>query len=143
MDHLAIMKKSWKLTEKIKSGEKKIESRWYSSKRKPWDCIVKGDTVYFKDSGDPVKLKSKVEKVIQFSDLTPKSVKEILEKYAKEDGIDKKEILDFFDRFKNKKYCLLIYLKNPKSIKPFNINKKGFGNMSAWITVNNIKEIIV
>jgi len=35
MDHVAIMKKSWKLTEKILSGEEKIESRWYKSKYSP------------------------------------------------------------------------------------------------------------
>ncbi|MDO8559127.1 MAG: hypothetical protein Q7R84_02240 [bacterium] len=39
MEHLAIMKKSWGLTEKILSGQKKIESRWYLSKRSPWDTI--------------------------------------------------------------------------------------------------------
>ena len=62
MDHVAIMKKSWKLTEKILSGEKKIESRWYKSKYPPWGKIKKGDIIYFKDSGEPVSIKAKVEK---------------------------------------------------------------------------------
>ena len=31
MQHVAIMKKSWGLTDKILSGQKKIESRWYLS----------------------------------------------------------------------------------------------------------------
>ena len=30
-------------------------------------------------------------KIIQFEDLTPKKVKEILEKYGKPDGIEKKD----------------------------------------------------
>lgn len=141
MEHVAIMKKSWGLTDKILSGQKKIESRWYKNKYRPWDIIKIGEIVYFKDSGEPVSVKAEVEKVLQFSDLTPEKVKEILEKYGADDGIEKEKISGFFERFKNKKYCLLIFLKNPQKIKPFNINKKGFGLMSAWITIKNVDEI--
>lgn len=141
MEHLAIMKKSWGLTDKILNGQKKIESRWYSVKYKPWDTIKKGETVYFKDSGGPVRIKAEVSKVMQFDSLTPKKVKEILNEYGRDDGIEKEKIPEFFGRFKNKKYCLLIFLKNPQRIKPFDIDKTGFGAMSAWITVDNIARI--
>jgi ASC-1-like (ASCH) protein len=141
MDHVAIMKKSWGLTQKILSGEKKIESRWYKSKCSPWGKIEKGDSVYFKNSGEPVSIKTGIEKIISFSDLTPEKVRQILKKYGNDDGIGKNKIQEFFELFKNKKYCLLIFLKNPKKIKPFEINKKGFGTMSAWLTVKNIDRI--
>ncbi len=141
MDHLAIMKKSWGLTEKILNGQKKIESRWYSTRRAPWDKIKAGETIYFKDSGEPVTIKARVAKVLQFADLTPKKVKKILDKYGRDDGIEKEKIPEFFARFKNKKYCLLIFLKNPIKIKPFEIDKTGFGAMSAWITIDDIKKI--
>ena len=140
MDHIAIMKKSWGLIGKIISGEKKIESRWYKSKRSPWGKIEKGDTVYFKDSGEPVSIKAEVKKVISFSDLTPQKVSQILNKYGKDIGIEKSKILEFVELFKNKKYCLLIFLKNPQKIKPFEINKAGFGAMSAWLTTEDIAE---
>lgn len=135
------MKKSWGLTDKILTGQKKIESRWYSVKYKPWDKIKKGETVYFKNSGELVSIKAKVGKVMQFSGLTPKKVKVILNKYAKADGIEKEKIPEFFKRFKDKKYCILIFLKNPAKVKPFEINKAGFGAMSAWITVDKISKI--
>jgi len=57
MDHIAIMKKSWGLTEKILSRRKIIESRWYSAMRKPWNKIKEGKTVYFKNSGEPVTMR--------------------------------------------------------------------------------------
>jgi len=141
MEHLAIMKKSWGLTNKIISGEKKIESRWYKSKYPPWDRIKEGEIVYFKDSGSPVSIKTEVEKVFQFSNLTPNKVKQILEEYGKDDGISQDKIEEFFKLFKDKKYCMLIFLKNPQKIEPFNVDKKGFGMMSAWITVENIEKI--
>jgi ASC-1-like (ASCH) protein len=141
MEHLAIMRKSWGLMDKILSGQKKIESRWYSVKYKPWDIIRKGETVYFKNSGEPVSIKAEVDKVMQFVDLTPKKVKEILDKYGKNNGIEEEKIPEFFKRFKDKKYCMLIFLKNPVKIQPFDIDKTGFGAMSAWITVDNIAKI--
>ncbi len=141
MEHLVIMRKSWGLTEKILDGRKKIESRWYSVKYKPWDGIKAGEIVYFKDSGEPVRIKAEVGKVIQFADLTPKRVREILDEYGKDDGIEPEKIPEFFERFKDKKYCVLIFLKNPAEIEPFNINKTGFGAMSAWIMIDDIFKI--
>lgn len=141
MEHLAIMRKSWGLTGKILSGEKKIESRWYFVKHKPWNCIKNGEVVYFKDSGEPVSIKTEVKNVIQFSGLTPGKVKEILNEYGEDDGIEKEKISEFFEMFKNKKYCMLIFLKNPHTIEPFEIDKTGFGAMSAWITIDNISKI--
>ncbi len=139
MEHVAIMRKSWKLTQKILTGEKKIESRWYQNKYPPWDKIEAGETIYFKDSGDPVTVKATVDRVLQISELTPQKVKEILEKYGKDDGIEDAE--PFYKLFKNKKRCMLIFLKKPQAVKPFEIDKKGYGMMSAWLCVNNIKNI--
>ena len=46
MHHLAILDKKRKLLSKILSGEKNIESRWYTQKRAPWDKIKVGDTIF-------------------------------------------------------------------------------------------------
>ncbi len=143
MEHIAIMRKSWGLTQKILNGQKKIESRWYSVKCKPWNCIKEGEITYFKDSGEPVKIKAEVSRVIQFADLTPKRVKKILDEYGNDVGLEKEKIPEFFERFKNKKYCMLIFLKNPQKIKPFDVDKTGFGAMSAWITLNSVSKIRV
>jgi ASC-1-like (ASCH) protein len=141
MEHVAIMRKSWGLVPKILTGQKKIESRWYKTKYAPWDKIKKGETVFFKDSGESVTVKTQVEKIIQISELNPKKVKEILNKYAKPDGLGIEEIPKFFEMFKDKKYCILIFLKNPEKIKPFNIDKSGFGSMCSWISIEHVNEI--
>jgi len=141
MDHLAIMRRSWGLTGKILSGEKSVESRWYNSKYPPWDRIKTGDAVYFKDSGEPVTIVSEVAKVTQFSDLNPQKVRSILEGYGDRDGIGKSEAQSFFDIFKDKKYCILIFLKNARGIEPFDVDKSGFGSMSSWIVLDDIGKI--
>ena len=141
MQHVAIMEKKWGLIEKILSGRKKIESRWYISRRAPWDKIREEEKVYFKNSGGPVSAKAEVMKVMQFSDLTRKKIKKILTDNAYELGIENKDIEEFYGSFKDKRYCILIFLRNPKRIRPFEINKKGFGIMSAWVCVDDINEV--
>ena len=129
MEHLAIMRKSWGLLPKILSGKKVIESRWYKNKYSPWDKIQKGDVVYFKNSGEPVSVRAKASDVLRFSSLTSKKVLEILNEYGARDGINKSEIGKYYEMFKDKNYCLLVFLKNPEKIDCFNISKKGFGAM--------------
>ena len=141
MDHIAIMQKSWGLIEKIVTGQKAIESRWYKVKYAPWGKISAGDTVYFKNSGEPVTIRAEVEKVLYFSDLKPEKVHAILEEYGKAIGIEASEIPKYFEMFKHKRYCLLIFLKNAQCIPPFEINKQGVGMMSSWISVESVLEL--
>lgn len=141
MDHVAIMRKSWDLTEKIISGEKSIESRWYDSRVAPWDRIKAGDTVYFKNSGEPIRIKSSVGKVLQFSDLNENKVADLLKEYAAQDGIDDADVPKFFQMFKDKKYCILIFLRDVRAVEPFDIDKSGFGSMSAWIVTEDVEKI--
>lgn len=135
------MKKSWHLTEKILSGEKTVECRWYMNRAVPWGKVKAGDTLYFKDSGEPVRIKAKVARVLQFDDLSPVRVRTLLKTYGKRDGIEKKDIREFFKRFKNKRRCIIVFLKDPKRVKPFDIDKTGFGMMSAWIATPKVEKI--
>jgi ASC-1-like (ASCH) protein len=141
MEHLAIMKKEWHLVEKIISGEKKIESRWYVSRRDPWDRIAKGDVVYFKNSGEKVTVRADVDNVIQFKDMGPEGVRKIFEKYGGSDGIGVQDVEKFIERYKDKRYCILVFLKGARLVEPFEIDKTGFGMMSSWITVDSIDRI--
>lgn len=137
------MKKEWEFIDKILNGRKTVESRWYKAKKVPWGKIKRGDTVYFKNSGEPVTAKADVSSTLQFEELTPKKVKGILDRHWRELGISKEKFSDFYKRFKDKNYCVLIFLENPQRVKPFEIDKKGFGTMASWIRVEDIGQIKV
>lgn len=141
MDNVAIMKKSWGLIPKILDGRKKIESRWGINRCPPWGKVKVGDTIYFKNSGEPIIVVAEVSKVQEFENLNPKKVREILEKYGGNDGISVYSLEETIKWARKKRYCTLIYLTNPKEIKPFNIDKTGFGAGAAWISVSNIDKI--
>ena len=133
MHHLAILKKEYKLLDLILKRKKTIESRWYQTKRTPWNKIKPGDTIFLKNSGEPVTARADVTKVLQF-ELKDRPAESIIREYGKRICLNSAKGL-------NKNYCILIFMKNPKSIPEFNINKSGFGLMSAWIAIKDINSI--
>ena len=146
MDHIAILNPKWKFLSKILSGEKIIESRWYVNKVSPYKEFLensdpKKHKIYFKDSGKPITAVSSLKKIEIYDSLTPPKIKEILNKYYKKIGFEKKDIPSIIERYKNKNYCILLFLDNPREIKPFDINKKGFGSSCAWICTPDINKI--
>jgi hypothetical protein len=139
MHHVAIMTKSWKFIPKIIAGEKTIESRWYQTRRVPWDSIAPGDTVYFKNSGEPITASADVVRVLQFPLKSLTDARAITTKYSKQICLVNNDPKTWS---RQPKYCILIFLKNPHAIaKPFHINKKGFGSAAAWLTVKHINQI--
>jgi len=137
MDHLAILSKENDFLGKILSGTKTIESRWYKNRKPPFKAIAPSDTVYFKEAGAPVTAKAAVNRVMFFEDLDRKKIAGIISDYGPRIGIDE----SYAAKVIGKRYCTLIFLSDVKNIAPFQIDKKGYGNMAAWITVENIDRI--
>jgi ASC-1-like (ASCH) protein len=141
MDHVAIMNKKKKFLEKIASGEKTIESRWYVNRVSPWNKIKKGENIWFKNSGEKVTMKARVNKVIQFDNLTPDKIFRILEMYGKRIGFEENKYKSWAETSTKKNYCVLVFISNPKFVKSFEINKQGFGISTAWISIEDINTI--
>jgi len=135
MDHVAVLKKGW--LEKILLGEKTIESRWYKNNKTPYKKIICGDTIYFKETGKPVTVKAVTKKAIFFDRLDKNKTENIIKKYGK--GICVSQ--SFSREVLGKRYCTLVFLENVEKIEPFKVNKKGYGLMSAWISVDKIDKI--
>jgi len=144
LDHVAIMnKKTDDYLKWIVNGEKSVESRWYKHKYAPWDRINEGDTVYFKYTGEKVTVEATVEKIIQYEDLNEDNIEEIWNSYGKEisPGIEDMSEMIEQEKVKLYKYCVLIFVKDVKKIEPFAIDKRGYGNMAAWIVIEDIDTI--
>ncbi|EKE26532.1 MAG: hypothetical protein ACD_4C00250G0004 [uncultured bacterium (gcode 4)] len=138
MHHIAIMNPKWKLIPKILSWEKIIESRWYQTKRTPWDRVKEWDMFYFKDSWKSVTAKAEVSKILQFENLWAKIFEEIIHKYWKDICLIN---MNYDSWYESKKYCILIFLKKPEKVEPFEIDKTWFWTGCAWITVSDIEKI--
>lgn len=140
MHHVAIMNPRWKLIPKILSGEKTIESRWYQTRRAPWDKIAKGDTVFFKNVGELVTARAEVTRVVQFAFQSPKEVSDVVLKYGKKMSLVN---VDPKTWGKVPKYAVLVFLEHPRPVDPpLRIDKTGFGMAVAWVVIDDIKKIV-
>jgi len=136
MHHIAIMHKAF--LDKIIAGTKTIESRWYVTKRAPYGKISCRDKIFFKISGGPFTTTANVVDA-KFFDLKHTSIKELYEQYGRAIGFN--SLQEMIDYTKGKNYCTLAFLEDVKQIAPFSIDKTGFGNANAWITVKHIDDI--
>ncbi len=136
------MNKKMGLIDKVLDGRKTIESRWYKNRTAPWGKIKKGDTIYFKDSGGPIRARAEVKKVKFFENITINIAKEIVNKWGGTGLIDiqNKKVEEWV---KGKNYCILIWLTKTRKVEKFEINKNGFGIGAAWITADDIKSLSV
>ncbi len=101
---------------------------------------TRGDTLYFKDSGAPVTLKGMVTKVLQFEVRYDDEAMDITKRFAS--GLGFSRIPDvMLNYISGKRYGILVFFDSVEKVKPFNIDKAGFGMMSAWISVPNIRSI--
>lgn len=142
MHHVAIMTKEWGLIPLILEGKKTIESRWYKTKRSPWNTIQNGDAVYFKNSGEPVTAVATVSHVQFIHPLDRKMISTVYEIYGTQIFPGYSDYSQFVDSKLDKNYCILVFLTDPSPVQPpFDIDKTGFGIGAAWITVDNISRI--
>jgi ASC-1-like (ASCH) protein len=139
MNHVAIMKKSWGLIPKIISGQKTIESRWYQTRRAPWNEISEGDVVYFKNSGEAITARAEVARVKRFEMRSLADSRMILKRFGKQIcAVDTNPAT--WPR--QPRYCILIFLKNPSLLrKPFRVSKKGFGSATAWLVMKKVRKL--
>lgn len=150
MDHVAILRKANiskgdNLLRDILNGTKTIESRWYMNRISPWDKIKKGDVVYFKESGRPVTAKANVSRIIQIDNLNDITLKDLINKYGNAISPNKSQEKwsNWIKKHTKKRYCILIFLKDVEKVKPFNIDKSGYGISSAWLAVGSISKVKV
>lgn len=138
MDHVAIMNPRWRLIEKILSGEKTIESRWYATRRAPWDRVASGDTVYFKDAGTGVTARAAVSRVIQLELPDLAAAQAAVRRYGDRICLVSRDPASW-ERVP--RYAILMFLEHAEAVRPFAIDKAGFGSASAWLSVPEIGKI--
>ena len=132
MNHVAIMRKSWRLIPKILTGEKTIESRWYVSRRAPWGRVSAGDVIWFRDGGAPVTARATVKKVLQLEFSGLDEIEAAVRRYG-----DDICLLNRVPKtwVRQPRYAILMWLEEARPVKPFNVDKQGYGNANAWLTM--------
>ena len=122
--HLVILKESY--IKAILQGRKTIESRFYKTRKIPFDNIAAGDILFLKPVSGLVSATAIACKVTQFSNLTAADMLNLKKKYNKYICADD----SYWQAKANSKYACLIHLASAKKIIPARINKK---DRRAWV----------
>jgi ASC-1-like (ASCH) protein len=129
--HLVILKKPY--LDMILEGRKRIESRLYRSRHPVFGRVFAGDKLFLKVSSGPVCATATVEAVKNFENLTPEKILELKHLYNHDIGGGDEHWQSKIDC----KYCLLVWLKDVKTIKPVRIRKQDW---RAWVVLTEKKD---
>ena len=124
--HLVILKKPY--LDMILEGRKRIELRLYKTRHPAFGRVFAGDKLFLKISSGPVCATATVEAVKNFEDLTPGRILELKQRYNQDIGGGDEHWQSKMDC----KYCLLVWLKDVKTIEPVRISKKDW---RAWVVL--------
>ena len=78
--HVAILKRPY--IDLILAGKKSVESRLYRTPKPPVDVLREGELIHLKESGGPFRAVAVAAKVEQFTDLTPRRMRELQREYG-------------------------------------------------------------
>jgi hypothetical protein len=139
MDHLVYCDVKAKVLDKMLAKQKTMIARGAAGRKLPYGRVNAGDVLYFceNDGTGIIKAKAKVKSVINSDRLTLEEGNALIEKYNKELNLSK----DQLKRWGGKKYYCLIEVKDVVIIEPLKYDRQN--NMDDWITVENIKSILV
>jgi len=129
--HLVILKKTY--LDMILEGRKRIELRLYKTKHPAFGRVFAGDKLFLKISSGPVCATATVEAVKNFENLTPGRILELKQRYNHDIGGGDGHWQSKMDC----KYCLLVWLKDVKTIEPVRISKKDW---RAWVILTEKKD---
>ena len=124
--HLVILKKQY--LDLILSGEKTLESRFTRTKRPPFGQVRIGDTLFLKVSSGPVCAVATAGAVKEFTELTPKQITTIKQRYNRLI----KGIEQYWQGKADCKFGLLVWLKDVRPIEPVRICKRDW---RGWVVL--------
>lgn len=84
--HLAILHARY--IDAILLGDKTIESRLSRTRRAPFGIVHKGDIIFFKESGGPVRARARVKRALFLDDLDEAQVARVRDRYNADIGGD-------------------------------------------------------
>jgi hypothetical protein len=139
MDHVVYVDSKAKELKKILEDQKTMIIRGATGKKLPYGRVFEGDILYFiENNGDGmIKAKAIVKSVFNSEKMTIEESKKLII-----NNQSKLNLTDIqFKKWSEKKYLVLIEIKNIEKIDHFFIDKSNYGNMDDWLPVENINSI--
>jgi len=113
----------------LRSGRKRIETRFTRCRRAPFGCIEPGDTVHFKLSGGAFIGSVRVERVEQLSGLTRADLASLRRRYAGEVCAP----AGYWEGRRSARFAVLMWIGRLERGRPARPVPRQYGN--AWVVL--------
>jgi hypothetical protein len=136
MDNVVYVDAMEKELDLILDGDKKMIIRGASGRKLPYGRIFEGDELYFiENNGDNlIKAKATVKSVYNSDKMSYKESINLIVRNQSLLKLTNKQ----FKKFAGKRYLVLIEIKDPEALEPFEIDKSNYSNMDDWFNVEKI-----
>jgi hypothetical protein len=136
MDHLVFVDHASGELEKLLKGEKCMIVRAGMGRKTPYGRVKPGELLYFiNNNGDGLVRAAAIVKSVSNTDLlTPEESRKLLLLKKNELHLEVEE----FQEFLNKKYMVLVEVKNVCRVMEFKLDKAALQNAEDWVPIDNI-----
>jgi len=139
MDHVVYVDTKAHELEILLAGEKTMIVRGATGRKLPYGRVQPGDCLFFiQNKGDGmVRASAVVREVFNSEKLTQEGSAKLLKDNQAKLNLTPEQV----KRWAGKRYLVLIEIKNVTSLKPFTIDRSGYGNMDDWLPVGEIGKV--
>lgn len=124
--HLMIVNKRYIAA--IAKGKKTVECRLSKTRKPPFGCVDRGDTLWIKISGGPVVAAARVRRIRYFQPVTPAVLRVIWNQYRSSIAAGSR----FYRRYREAGYATIILIGRVTPLDPFWIDKR---DRRAWVVL--------
>ncbi len=139
MDHVVYIDAKAGELETLLAGEKTMIVRGATGRKLPYGRVQANDRLFFiQNNGDGlVRASATVSDVFNSDKLTEEQSGELLKTNQPKLNLTPEQI----KRWAGKRYLVLIEVRDVRSVKPFVVDRAGYGNMDDWLPVGAIESI--
>lgn len=125
--------------ENLLVGKKTMIVRGAAGRKLPYGRVNPGDILYFlnNDGKGLVQARAKVCQVLNSEPLTPEASQKLLADHQDALQLTEKQQ----QRWRGKRYQVLITVDAIQELEPFQIDRSGYGNMDDWLPVGDIHSV--
>jgi hypothetical protein len=128
LEHIAIMAGD---AQTVARGFKTAELRFAKGRVVPYERILSGDLIYFKDLGGPFVARAAAGRAEFYYDLEPSDIEGFRRLY----GASLNASEQFWQEAQDKRFATLIFLADIEPLKPYWLKPAPF-NRSQWIVLD-------
>ena len=139
MEHVVYLDTQSGEMENLLVGKKTMIVRGAAGRKLPYGRVNPGDILYFlnNDGKGLVQARAKVCQVLNSEPLTSEASQKLLADHQDALQLTEKQQ----QRWRGKRYLVLITVGAIQELEPFQIDRSGYGNMDDWLPVGDIHSV--